>query len=171
MKEDQNADSWFSTLIDLYRLPEDFPGYAACQTILQPQKRVECLEEQFLHDIRQQFGDSVVGQRFLPYVQPHEFEALLFSDPGKFINAFPDAEKAVIQLQEIRAQHGSPEDIDDGETTAPSKRILQILPDYVKTVSGILIAKRIGLAAFRRECPHFDAWVAKLIQLVTDGPA
>src|SRR2546427_19547 len=27
MKEDQNADAWFSTMFDVYRLPPDFPEY------------------------------------------------------------------------------------------------------------------------------------------------
>ena len=169
MKQDQNSDSWFSTMVDLYRLPNDFPGYDACQAISEPRKRVECLEEQFARDIREQFGDSVISQRFIPYIQLHEFEALLFSDPDKFLDAFPDAGTAIAQLHAIRARYGGPEDIDGGGTTAPSKQILEALPDFVKTVSGILIAKRIGLAAFRRECPHFDGWVTKLLQAVSQA--
>ena len=163
MKQDQNNDSWFSTMVDLYRLPNDFPGYEACRAIPEPRKRVECLEEQFARDVREQFGDSLIGQRFIPYIQLHEFEALLFSDPDKFFDSFPDAGAAIAQLHAIRARHDGPEDIDGGETTAPSKRIQQILPDYVKSVSGILIAKRIGLAEFRRQCPHFNQWVMKLL--------
>ena len=153
-------------MVDLYRLPNDFPGYDACQRISEPKKRVECLEEHFARDIRELLGDSVISQRFIPHIQLHEFEALLFSDPDKFLDAFPDAGAAVARLHAIRAQYGGPEDIDGGETTAPSKQILDVLPDFVKTVAGILIAKQIGLAAFRRECPHFDEWVMKLLQLV-----
>jgi Domain of unknown function (DUF4276) len=164
MKQDQNNDSRFSTMVDLYRLPNDFPGYELCRAIPEPRKCVECLEEEFARDIREQFGDSLISQRFIPYIQLHEFEALLFSDPDKFLDSFPDAGAAIAQLHAIRARYGGPEDIDGGEATAPSKQILEVLPDFVKAVSGILIAKRIGLATFRRECPHFDGWIAKLLQ-------
>jgi hypothetical protein len=167
MKEDQNSESWFSTMVDLYRLPNDFPGYDRCQAISEPRKRAECLEEQVARDVSAQLGDSAISQRFIPHIQVHEFEALLFADPDKFLDAFPDAGAAVARLHVIRTQYGSPEDIDGGETTAPSKQIMRALPDFVKTVSGILIAKRIGLATLRRECPHFDEWVTKLLQLVT----
>jgi hypothetical protein len=36
------------------------------------------------------------------------------------------------------------------------------LPAYEKPVAGVLIAQRIGLAAMRRECPHFNEWVNRL---------
>jgi hypothetical protein len=166
MKQDKNDDSWFSTMVDLYRLPNDFPGYDICQAISEPRRRVECLEDQFARDVREQFGDGVINRRFIPYIQLHEFEALLFSDPDKFLDAFPDAGPAIAELHAIRARYGGPEDIDGDETKTPSKQILRVLPDFVKTVSGILIAKRIGLAVFRRECPHFDEWIAKLLQAV-----
>ena len=45
MKQDLNSDSWFSTMVNLYRLPNDFPGYDLCQGIPEPRKRVECVEE------------------------------------------------------------------------------------------------------------------------------
>ncbi|MBV8361491.1 MAG: DUF4276 family protein, partial [Deltaproteobacteria bacterium] len=108
--------------------------------------------------------DSIISRRFIPYIQLHEFEALLFSDPDKFLYAFPDAGSAIEELHAIRVRYGGPEDIDGDE--APSQKVLRVLPDFVKTVSGILIAKRIGLTVFRRECPHFDGWITKLLQVV-----
>jgi hypothetical protein len=35
-------------------------------------------------------GDRPLSRRLLPYIQLHEFEALLFSDPSAFLEAFPD---------------------------------------------------------------------------------
>lgn len=169
MKHDQNSDARFTTMVDLYGLPEDFPGYAGCRPIQESRKRVECLEEQFAQDIENELAEDRAYERFIPYVQLHEFEALLFSDPSKFVDAFPDRQAVVQQLLAIRAQSGGPEEIDDGETTAPSKRILELLPDYVKTVSGLLILKKIGLTVLRRECPHFNDWITKLLELVPGG--
>jgi hypothetical protein len=106
-----------------------------------------------------------VSSRFVPYIQLHEFEALLFSEPTGFLEAFPDEQKAVSQLVQVRAQFPSPEEINDGVNTAPSKRILNALPDFQKPVAGLLTARRIGLAAIRRECRHFDEWITRLLGL------
>jgi hypothetical protein len=127
MRQDRGTDSRFTTMVDLYGLPEDFPGYATCATIADSRKRVESLEEHFGHDIEERIGDHLVLKRFIPYVQLHEFEALLFSDPAKFLAAFPDQNVAADRLQAICAECGGAENVDDGETTAPSKRILELL--------------------------------------------
>ena len=106
-----------------------------------------------------------MSRRLIPYIQLHEFEGLLFSEPTGFLEAFPGGQSLVDRLTAIRMQFSSPEDIDDGAATAPSKRILDIAPEYEKPVAGILIAQRIGLAVIRRECRHFDDWVARLLAL------
>ena len=69
------------------------------------------------------------------------------------------------KLAAIREQFSSPEEINDGDETAPSKRIETLLPDFVKPVSGVLIANKIGLPKLRAECAHFDRWVARLLEL------
>ena len=60
-----------------------------------------------------------------------------------------------------------PEEIDDGEQTAPSKRIIREVPLYakLKPIAGPNITSAIGLPELRRACPHFDGWVRKLEQL------
>lgn len=165
MKEDRHPDSYFSTMVDLYRLPKDFPGLADCQKVQQAPARVECLEARLAEDIRNEFGEDMAYQRLVPYVQLHELEALLFSDVSKFEHAFPDHLDVIPKLEAIRKSAGGPEEIDNGENTAPSKRILNLLPGYVKTVSGLLILKEIGLAVLRKQCPHFDAWIVRLLSL------
>lgn len=157
MKEDKHPDSWFTTMVDLYRLPSDFPGLEKSRSIADPIKRVEFLEDELKSDLGR--------PQLVPYIQLHEFEALLFSDPESFSIAFPGRAKKIAALQEIRQAAASPEHIDDGAETAPSKRISKVLPEYVKTSSGPLIAQKIGLGRIRRECIHFDAWVAALLKL------
>jgi hypothetical protein len=154
MKEDQNTDAWFTTMVDLYALPEDFPGHATCKQFTDPLKKVRCLEDGL--------SGKISHRRFIPYIQLHEFEALLFSEPAKFDVAFPDSKDAVQQLQKIRDESPSPEHIDDRPEFAPSKRILKLLPDYRKPVAGPTIAASIGLATLRRECPHFNQWICKI---------
>ena len=61
----------------------------------------------------------------------------------------------------------SPEEIDDGEQTAPSKRLIREVPAYysLKPVAGPLIVAEIGLPNLRSACPHFDEWVSTLERL------
>lgn len=107
-------------------------------------------------------GPRARPDRVIPYVQLHEFEGLLFSRPEAF-QSVPDApEASVAQLRAVRSRFASPEDINDGRETAPSKRILSALPRYRKVVHGPRVAGRIGLAAIRSECPRFDAWLTRL---------
>jgi hypothetical protein len=44
MKQDRQPEAWFTTIIDLYALPEDFPGFEDCRRRSDPTERVECLE-------------------------------------------------------------------------------------------------------------------------------
>jgi hypothetical protein len=162
MKQDQNADSWFTTLFDLYALPQDFPDHVALSAISDPFDRVARLEQGFGRDISSRLGNIPVSRRLIPYIQVHEFEALLFSDSEAFVEAYPDRPLALTALASVRAQFPTPEDIDDDPLSAPSKRILSLLPDYQKPVAGLLIAQRIGLARMRSECRHFGEWFARL---------
>jgi hypothetical protein len=154
MKQDHHPDSWFSTMVDLYRLPGEFPGLEECRRFRDPIERA-CYLEKCL-------GSDLAHPRFVPYIQVHEFEALLFSDPACFAIAFPNSKNAIGKLAGIRQAFPTPEYIDDGERTSPAKRICAVLPGYVKPVSGPIIARKIGLAALCRECTHFSAWIEAL---------
>lgn len=165
MKGDQNEDSWFTTMFDFYALPRNFPGLATLQPALGAADRVTALEAAFHDDIISRLAGLPVCERFIPYIQLHEFEALLFADPTAFLEAFPNSTQAVGRLSAIRARFSNPEDIDDQPLTAPSKCILDLLPDYQKPVAGLLVARRTGLAAIQAVCPHFDAWIRRLLAL------
>ena len=162
MKQDQNDDLWFTTIVDFYHLPNNFPGYEKAREAQSAFDQVAHLEAECGRDIEKRLDGLPVSQRFIPYIQLHEFEALLFSDAAKFIEAFPNNAKAIEQLTDIRAKFPSPEHIDHDD--APSKRILNLLPDYQKPVAGVLVAQRIGLEKICSECRRFDEWLAKLIE-------
>lgn len=156
MKEDQNPDAWFTTMIDLYGLPADFPGRDQADRQQDARQRVRMLQDAFAKDMDH--------RRFVPYIQLHEFEALLLADPGEFASQFPQEGKAVEDLRKMAAAFDSPELIDDDEKTAPSKRIIAEIPAYErrKTSAGPIIAWRIGLQVLRQRCPHFGDWLARL---------
>jgi len=58
---------------------------------------------------------------------------------------------------------GGPENINGGERTSPSKRILALEPEYGKTSTGISILQEVGLAAVLDRCPVFAAWWCTLL--------
>ncbi|CAE15675.1 unnamed protein product [Photorhabdus laumondii subsp. laumondii TTO1] len=151
----QDPGAFVTTLIDYYGLPTDFPDYNEQQDNA-ANERVVKLEQAFANDIGQ--------TNFIPNLLLHEFEALLFCQPEKFADWLDD-NAPISVLQTIKAQFDSPEDINNSPQTAPSKRILAIVPNYHKTLHGPLIAGDIGLDTIRSQCPHFNQWLNKLTNL------
>jgi len=148
-------------MLDLHRLPSDFPGYQDATLVSDPLERVASLEESFRKDI-----DHHLDQ-FIPYVQPYEFEALLFSNLDAFRRRFPNREEEIAALRRIRAACTSPEHIDDDDP--PSKRILSAFPDYDKVGDGPILSLEIGLEAIRDECQHFHDWIGALEEIGQQG--
>ncbi|QEH32532.1 hypothetical protein OJF2_10090 [Aquisphaera giovannonii] len=157
LRQERGQDVFFTTMIDLYAIHADMPGLAAAEPLRHdPHRRVREIERSFANDI----GDP----RFIPYIQLHEFEAFLFAGVESFGYFYDGAEKAIGNLKAIADAHASPEQIDDGPQTAPSKRIIENLPGYegAKPTVGPQVAELIGLATIRAKCPHFDGWVSRL---------
>ncbi len=136
-----------TTMIDLYGSPSDMPKKSELTQEMNYTQKVEILEEALLEDI-----DN--NSKFIPYYQLHEFEALLFSD----VNEFSLLKRNIIDFENI-VRTKEPEEINDSPHTAPSKRIINIIPNYSKTVHGIILAKKIGLMKMREKCPHFNSWI------------
>ena len=157
MKEDQKPDARFTTMIDLYGLPTDFPGYEDAQRKNNPYERVTTLENSLKEDI----SDS----RFIPYFQLYEFEALLLSDPQKLDAQFFDRATQIKKLVKIVSKFDSPELIND--KTAPSKQIIKEIPEYekMKASAGPIVAGKIGLSSLRLKCKHFSGWLGRLESL------
>jgi len=159
LKQDSSQEARFTTMLDLYALPNDFPEFAESQNKSDPYQKVEQLEAAWANDIN--------DPRFIPYIQLHEFEALILSEPSQFSERFPEYQVNIKKLLADCEKFTSPELINDGVTTAPSKRINKFIPGYkdAKVSVAPLIAKKIGLPAIRQKCPHFDAWISHLEQL------
>ena len=125
------------------------------------QAKPEVVEKALLEDVARIMGGGFDSSRFIPFVTMHEFEALLFSDCERFARGIGQPEMTS-PLQEIRNAFSNPEEIDDSPDTAPSKRVIALIPGYQKPLMGTLAALEIGLVAMRAECPHFDAWLQRL---------
>ena len=159
MKEDRNDDARFTTMFDLYRLPADFPSCKDTVKASNPYDRVRALERALKEDI--------TDPRFIPYLQIYEFETLLLSDPRKLDSQFSDRSREIENLVEMTARFESPERINDGFDTAPSKRITDAIPEYGnrKASAGPIVAEKIGLPVLRSKCEHFGEWIGTLESL------
>lgn len=146
-------------MVDYYGLPDSWPGRTSARTLPHPDKPL-AIESAIVNDIRLEIGDDLISQRFVPLIMMHEFEAMLFSDCKKFADAIGKPIEA--QLQAILNQFGDPEMINDSPITAPSKRILSLVPSYQKPLYGNIIALDIGLDVIRQSCKHFGDWIAIL---------
>ncbi len=159
LREDSGA--YLTTMVDLYRLPKDFPGMGNV-SLSDPYSAVRTLEREW--------GNQVGEARFIPYIQIYEFEALLFSDVGVLDHLlYPVCGKSLKRnLQKIlEMAQGNPEQIDDREP--PSKRLKALCPAFRKTLDGIRIVQRIGLEGIRKQCRHFHEWLLRLETLPSGG--
>ena len=159
MRQDQHPEARFTTMIDFYALPPEFPGWAQARVARNSVDRVKILEQA----LSGEFCDA----SFHPYIQLHEFEALLYCDLSELQRRLTHSESGIAALQQ-EVSRLQPEEINEGPHTAPSKRIINHLPVYErsKVRVGAAAAAAIGLPALRSKCPHFNDWLTRLEELV-----
>lgn len=159
LKHLQEGEAYVSMLVDYYGIKEQFgfPGWEEAIRIVDKTERLHFLLDKMREDIPEEFR-----YRFIPYIQMHEFEGLLFSDVHAFLNSFEENEIKMEDLQAAADAFESPEMINNSPETAPSKRLIDAIPDYDKIVFGNCVAMDIGLEKIREKCPLFNEWVEKL---------
>lgn len=153
----QKKDFVVSMFVDFFRCPEV------------PQKEKWSVKTNRLDQVVEMekcIYEDINDTRFIPYIQLHEFEALLFASNDGF-TAFLSKEQAK-KTQQIIESYDNPEDINTTPTGAPSKRLLAIKDDYDKVIEGNLIALEIGFLKIMEKCPRFKAWIEKLIESCKD---
>ena len=152
-------DMIVTSLIDFYKLRADFPKYSEAQKIVDKAQQVAFLE--------QACADDIDDSRFVPYIQLHEFEALLFTKWAGFAD-FPIPEANKRAIQKIIAEFPNPELINDRPQFAPSERLKSlIIPKYEKPFHGNYIALENGFDAILEKCPRFKNWVDTLVARMT----
>jgi hypothetical protein len=146
-----------TSLIDFYRLRNDFPNYEESKALTTIEQRVELIEKGCSKDIN--------DTRFLPYIQLHEFEGLLFSAPNGFNELFPELPpKNLQELNNTVNLFPNPEMINEGPDSAPSKRLERLIPNYRKPLYGNMIALENGFSSIMEKCPRFRNWIDTLIE-------
>ncbi len=141
-----------TTLIDYYALPAETPGM----------KLAAGCGEMHVRDIEAAVNEDIGEPNLRFHLQLHEFEALLFSEPQAF-GAITESEEVLAKIRRVRDAFPTPEDINNSPATAPSKRILRLIPGYKKVLDGSSVARAAGIDVMLRECPHFDGWVNEIV--------
>ena len=160
----ERTSTYVTTFFDLYGLPSDFPGRVEGAPEMDAVDQAIAVESGFHAAVVDAVGCR--PDRFLPHVQPYEFEALLFSDPRQFAMVEPAWRRYAGQLEVARQSVRSPEHINDGFDTHPSARLRILLrPRYNKVRHGRAVSARVSVARMRAECAHFDAWMARMASL------
>lgn len=153
LKRIRETDVIISTFVDYFRIPSSTPNYAVCQRHGNVNDRITCLESAIATDIN--------FPNFIPYIQKHEFEALLFSSNVGFENLYED--NVISETASVIKEYQNPEEINSRPIFAPSKRLVSIIGSYEKVFEGNMIALEVGINTMLEKCPRFRNWIEKLI--------
>ncbi|MDR0988577.1 MAG: DUF4276 family protein [Prevotellaceae bacterium] len=152
---------FYTTMFDLYALPTDFPAYVRAHHAVDCYEVVQLLEDAFAQEMNH--------PRFIPYIQLHEFEALVFCGLDYLLDEYPDMKREIEHLKQVIKTSGdNTERINNTPQTAPSKRIIQAFEGkhhYDKPKLGVFVTHKVGIATLKEKCPHFKKWIAELEQL------
>jgi len=166
MKENPGTDSMFSTMFDFYGFPKDVPGFKPTGDHV---RDVGALEEAMRQDVERLLPGW--HSRLAPLVLLHEFETFVFVElqalDWEFIE---DSDQGKIdQLKQQLQDCGSPEAVNNGEESAPSKRILKQFNGYRKVNQGNSVVGHIGIDKLLANCPHFKSRIDALIAMAKLG--
>lgn len=158
-----DASAFVTTFIDYYGLysKHDFPNWDTSEKITDRNIRMETLEKGMHDDINQN-----LRHRFIPYLQLHEFEGLLFNDINIIYSQIPPSDiVGKPELEKTFADYTNPEMINNVRETSPSHRLGRIIKGYNKVVYGDILAEAIGLERIRNKSPRFHNWISKIESL------
>ena len=167
---------YISTFFDYYGLNPNWPSVSEAKnkTDLSSLQKVARIETRLTQEVNEKIvskSNVLWADHFIPYIQLHEFEALLFALPEDMANIVAPAglgKKLANEFKAISASFDTCEEINDSFDTAPSKRI-EALCAYKKGKSSKAhawqIFKRGNLESVRRACPRFSAWLNKFEEL------
>ena len=159
----QEQDIILTTFIDFFMLPTNFPSYQKCMKLNLVDDKLNCLEQAINNDI--------ANYRFIPYIQKHEFEALVFASNDSMEEFIPllstNITRTLADFNQILTEYPNPEDINGRPKFAPSKRLEQLFIGYDKVLHGNLIIEDAGIHNILKKCPRFNAWINTLIEKCT----
>lgn len=157
LRETKDRDLVVTTFVDFFRIPNNMPGYESAMQLSNSLAQVEALEKAL--------ANAINDWRFVPYIQRHEFEALVFSSNAGFEKYCSEDQSS--RTATIVDSYQNPEDINSSPESAPSKRLIALIPNYDKVVLGNVLALEIGIETILSRCPRFSSWIDELIKRVS----
>lgn len=158
----QRKDTFVSIFVDYYGIKKDWPGLNEAHQCTSPKAIADVMNRATKEKVSSKLADYAAGNRFIPFIAVHEFEALLFSDI-KILASQLKVDPSIVE--KILEECGEPESINNSPNSAPSIRLKQILNSYKKNTNGITIANLIGIEKMRSKCPLFHEWLTTLENL------
>jgi hypothetical protein len=158
----QRRNTLITLFVDYYGIDSDWPGYAESKRQTEHTRKAQIMIQHTTEAINALFPDINAASRFLPYISMYEIEALYFSDPSCLAEKSGAPQRSI---EQILAECGEPENINDHPTTAPAKRLEKLSNRFKKTTTGIAVATAIGIPKMREACPLFNNWITQLENL------
>jgi len=157
---DEDNEMVISTFLDYYGINKSlkFPKWAEAEVTADKTQRMEVLEKAMYEDVE----DKI---KFIPYIQLHEYEALVFSNYDAFELLYDAQDANLAALKQICTTYPNPEDINNIKVTAPSNRLKENINRYNKIQSGIELIKIIGLETLRNKYPMLNDWIISLEEI------
>lgn len=149
-----------STIFDFYALPSSFPGVSTLSST-NHLEQVKEIELAMLEDMKCSLSRQCLN--YIPHIQLHEFESLVFSSADGLDTIFNTDTKGYADVRELILTTDNPETINNGAKTAPSKRLLKI-EGYNKILHGNITLEAIGMNKLLAKCPHFANWIEELLK-------
>lgn len=146
-----------STFVDYYGI-KDWPGMDEIPHNATPEQIANILNGHARNAIFNEAPDMY--RRFVPFMAVHEFETLLFSDSEILAKHLKISKSEIDRV--LSECGGTPECVNNGKNTAPSKRLENWNHSYIKSQNGYKIAHEIGISKIRKSCPLFDAWLNQI---------
>ncbi|WPU99220.1 DUF4276 family protein [Mucilaginibacter sp. cycad4] len=159
----QDKEAFVTTFVDYYGIHDkhNFPEWGMSKQMIDKNAKMTFLESSMFAAI-----DVDISNRFIPYMQLHEFEGLLFNDIEVFNANFSQHELiGKTELEQTIINYPNPELINDTPQNAPSHRLNRLIKGYNKIVYGSILAENIGLIKIRNKSPRFNNWITTLENL------
>jgi hypothetical protein len=153
----------YTTMFDYYAFPKDsipnftFTHYPNSYNMVVEREmafRSAILSESKLASFRDRI-------EFHPHLMFHEYETLMYCNLDQLVLLRDSTDAKIRKLKSDTMGFENIEFINDSPQTAPSKRIIEVIPSYEfqKTSNALSVMKAIGLEDMLDKCQHFKRWI------------
>jgi hypothetical protein len=164
-----NNQPIITTMIDYYGINSEkkLPHFLECDKLNLIDDKINCLEK----SLDEQVQSIKSYPFFIPYIQKHEMETLLFANPEEGFDL--EDEEIKEGVLKVCIEFPNIEDINNSWHTAPSKRLEKIYKNndkkYQKAADAVDIAELTGIETMLKKSPRFEKWVNHLIEKVSSS--